>query len=869
MEWSLVGRDDELERFGRLLSRGPSEGIVLVGDIGVGKTRLAHAMSEEALSQGYETAWVTATRSASTIPFGAFAHLLPMPSHVVLDRPGLLKWALEELAEGHQRPLVLAVDDAHLLDNASAALLHHFAVERLGFLLVTIRADASSPDAIDALWRSELLERINLGPLTRAHCDHLLTRSLDAPVDDDSKTAIWQLTEGNPLFLRYLVETAKERGTLVEENGVWRLTSELEVPEQLTEMMMMEQIEESGKERLTLEVLAVGDTVEFALLEQLAVPESLEILEERGLIVVDRSGHRLVVRMSHPIYGEILRDVMPTARRRIVAAELAETLRHTGMRRQEDLLRWATWTLESGNVLDAELAVTAARRALALFDHQLAERLAAAVADSDHRFEALLLLGEARRGLDRPEDAETVLTEALSIARSEGQRARATLARARNLAWAQGRLADAISVLQEAIQQVTEDRLELELTAELTLYLGIQGDFGRVLQLTRQVEDHSSLSEMAVLNTMVVATLAQSLLGRLEGFDQRLEHGERLARDLAEQAPLAGDQLGLNRVMGRMCQGNLLEALVLAEEGTAASEERKQPLGVWGLTLGLILMLRGDLRRALEVIKTGTGHLREFDPFANLGIGIALRATTHAQMDEPEEARAVLEQWDPGASVPRRTQVWLDRARAWVTAADDVAEGSSVAVEGGRRAIDESHVTWGAIVLHDAVRMGHPQPVIGDLERLRGNIDCDLLHVFASHARALTEGRVDALAEVSRAFEGMGSLLYAAEAAAQAALIRAETDQEQAARRLAARSAFLSEQCPGARTPASVASPAWSTPREAEVAGLAARGLASRQIADRLSLSVRTVDNHLRSVYRKLGISGRHELTEILAGDDP
>jgi DNA-binding CsgD family transcriptional regulator len=48
--------------------------------------------------------------------------------------------------------------------------------------------------------------------------------------------------------------------------------------------------------------------------------------------------------------------------------------------------------------------------------------------------------------------------------------------------------------------------------------------------------------------------------------------------------------------------------------------------------------------------------------------------------------------------------------------------------------------------------------------------------------------------------------------------------------------------------------------REREVALLAAAGLSSRQIADRLVISSRTVDNHLQRVYRKLGVSSREAL---------
>ena len=54
------------------------------------------------------------------------------------------------------------------------------------------------------------------------------------------------------------------------------------------------------------------------------------------------------------------------------------------------------------------------------------------------------------------------------------------------------------------------------------------------------------------------------------------------------------------------------------------------------------------------------------------------------------------------------------------------------------------------------------------------------------------------------------------------------------------------------------------TPREREIALLAAAGASSREIAGRLVISVRTVDNHLQSAYRKLGVSRRQELSRIV-----
>ena len=55
------------------------------------------------------------------------------------------------------------------------------------------------------------------------------------------------------------------------------------------------------------------------------------------------------------------------------------------------------------------------------------------------------------------------------------------------------------------------------------------------------------------------------------------------------------------------------------------------------------------------------------------------------------------------------------------------------------------------------------------------------------------------------------------------------------------------------------------TPREREIAAMAAAGVASREIASRLFFSVRTVNNHLQRVYAKLGIARRQELVVSLA----
>jgi predicted ATPase len=147
LPWPFTGREDELELIRGSLTAG-RPGIVVTGPAGRGKTRL---MTEAV--RGTDCARITGTPETRSLPFAAFAHLLP--ESVTLHRA-------VQLLSGVR---LLLVDDAHLLDDSSAALVHQLAVHGRTRLVVVVADGHPVPGAVSRLWTGELLPRLPLEPL--------------------------------------------------------------------------------------------------------------------------------------------------------------------------------------------------------------------------------------------------------------------------------------------------------------------------------------------------------------------------------------------------------------------------------------------------------------------------------------------------------------------------------------------------------------------------------------------------------------------------------------------------------------------------------------------------------------------------------
>src|SRR5581483_10130819 len=125
------------------------------------------------------------------------------------------------------RRLCLLVDDAHLLDAASATLLHHLVATTRSFVLVTVRTNEPAPDPVVSLWKDDLLERLDLRGLSAEAIEALVKSVLGGSIDGATLASLLIRCQGNVLFLRELILGAITDGTLQEDRGLWRLIGPL------------------------------------------------------------------------------------------------------------------------------------------------------------------------------------------------------------------------------------------------------------------------------------------------------------------------------------------------------------------------------------------------------------------------------------------------------------------------------------------------------------------------------------------------------------------------------------------------------------------------------------------------------------------
>jgi DNA-binding CsgD family transcriptional regulator len=658
------------------------------------------------------------------------------------------------------------------------------------------------------------------------------------------------------------VTGAVESGALGEEGGIWRLRSELRPTARLAELVARRLGNLTEPERAVLELVTLGEPLGQAELARLADPACVETLERQGLITNSVDGREVQVRLAHPVYGDVVRTGISALRERTLTWSLAEAIEAAGSQ-PVDTLRLASLRLVGGGG-SAGLLEAGALAARARHDYALAERLARAAIAEGAGFDARFVAAEAAHSQGRRAQAERELAALAADAGSDAERARVALLRFDDTFLLQGRDVD-VRLLDDVADTLTDpfwrDALLARRAFVTILSSGPQG----VLEAAPAVPlPHRS----GPLTATVLYSMAR--LGRLDDVIRLLGPdpggGAIPAPDepwdrWSQFAMLSSALVGAGRLPEAQELLTRAEGLVIDQP---AAEARAYIAG-W---FALLHLEQGRpmsaFRRASESYTLFQQLGRTFA--AQWPYTAAVRALALAgQASRAAETLAVLDALGLPALPVNETEVM--QARAWAAvAAGDLSAARHQLERAADRGEEIGDLLGAADALHGVARLGHARDVAARLAALAAAIDGELATARAGYASAAAARDGAALSKVSRDFEDMGALLYAAEASAEAAVALHRDGQARKAAAAEQEAARLLARCEGAATPLvrAMTARARLTPGELDTAVQAAAGRSNKQIAADRRLSIRTVESHLQRAYEKLGIASRHELAGAL-----
>ncbi len=731
-----------------------------------------------------------------------------------------------------------------------------------------MRTPGPAPDPVIALWKEGLAERIDLGVLTEQEVRELATGFLGAPVAGASVRRLWQASGGNALYVRELLTGAVGSGAMEDDRGIWTLRVPLTAPDRLIELVTSRLEGLAPDTVAALELLAAGEPLGLALLESVTVPDGLEDAERQGLIEVSLDGVRAQARLAHPVYGEVLRKRTPRSRLRRICTTLAEAVEGTGMRRRDDLLHVARWRLEGGAGGDPVLLTEAARRARQMFDMDLAARLARAALSSGGGVQAGIVLGEAEFSSGRTKEAEAVLAGLIPLCASDAELASVANARAHVIGNLMGDPAAAAAVLDEALAAIIDPAARLRLSGRAAMNRLFAGEPEPALAAVAASLD-SDDPEIACRASYISST-ALALMGRSQEAVSIARRGLEIHRGWRDRIQLPEAQL-IGAVLGHAGGGYLSQAQADASAGFAACIEAgdKEGQASFCLLRGWVWVSQGRLAAASRAFREGASINRDLRDVSALRWclgGVALAEGMQGNREAALAAVAELDQMPPNSLTIFEADL-PERGRAWASvAAGEVSQARAILGEAARRAATGHLWVAQAQLLHDCARLGAPEAAAIRLAELAAILDSKLIDAFAAHAAALVRRSAPGLDAAADGFQALGAWLLAAEASTAAAVIYRAEGQTRQASASTRKAADFTAKCGEVRTPGLSGGPEADrlTLREREVAGLAAGGASNRDIAARLHLSARTVENHLQSVYAKLGVTSRDQMADAL-----
>lgn len=860
---ALIGRDSELALVRRAIAR--SHGVLICGPAGVGKSAVA-AEAAGRLAQP-PVARIVATAAGRSVPFGALAPILD--DAVIGGHATAVAAIVTRRFAGSARPPVLLVDDLQEIDEPSASVLLSLVANGSIRLLGTLRDGTKPPDAVTALWKENLVTRIDLPPLTRSQVAQLLTDLLGGPVASPTVEVLYELSSGNALHLVELARFGRRQRRFTQRSGRWWWIGENhDVPPRLAELLLGRVQALSASGQAAAEVLALGDPLPYETLDEVAEPGALDELERTGLVTVSEDpGGVLRIRFAHPLLQSVTEASLTTARRRTLSERLrAAPVDHV------DIVRQAGWELACGSRPRSDILLAAADAVL-LTDSALAERMARRAVEAGAGSVGLATLSHILSERGDITAARAALDDAAAQITDDEQRFAVDGEDLSQQLWSMRDVAGARQVVERMRATLPLSYRE-QVDSIDALALLYSGRTNEAIRLARCVLDHEP-----GLSTEIRALTA--LVGGLCFADQgpaAMEVAERLDR-MAARAQLSSTRRGLIQALlaiTRLLHGHHRPApprpsgafgrwpvAVGHDLGTERSTETvsgDEDAG-WPLLVGIGRHFAGDLQGAVAPLQEAV-----VQQLAGEGVfrseAIAELIVVLSELGRRDEAQALLDGTPPDgiAIVPGL----LDWARAAVAGANWLrADATSLAIAAADAATRQGAVLMAWSFVTDAGRWGDPKLAAAALDELGLTPSSPAARARAADVVARANGDPAALAAAAAQQLRVGFLRHAAELAA---LARAAGGNRDVIRAVAAVEAGLERAAVPGTGGGRPVRHVQLTHREAEVAHLAADGRSDKEIATLLTLSIRTVQSHLAAAYRKLGVGSRADLGPLLPG---
>jgi DNA-binding CsgD family transcriptional regulator/tetratricopeptide (TPR) repeat protein len=861
LTWPLIGRMEEMQTLQAAVSASDVSGILVCGAAGAGKSRIAREALSAAASQGCETHWIVGTSSARAIPLGAFTAWAPSG---VTDTFQLLRGVIESLtASSPTAKVVLGVDDVHLLDDLSTFVVHQIVQQSAAKVILTVRDCEPIPPAVQEVWKVGQFDRLDLQQLSLDETTMLLAATLQGPVDPGAAQRLWKLTRGNVLYLQNIVEQEVADGRIVHDHGYWRWIGDPIMPPGLVELIECRIGDLPTPVSDVVDALAVAEPIELAGLAQITDTAAIEEAETRGLITLEPVGGVIEVRVAHPLYGEVRRRRAPRSRLRrlrgLVATELAASNDRDDIR---VVVRRATLSLDSDLTPDADLLVRAAHGAVWLGDLHLADRLAEAAIHAGAGPDPNFVRAHALSCLGRGEEADAVLADIRTGQLTDRDRARFAFLRSSNMLWTLGDPVRAKDLIDDALRNAPANSRTF-IDAFLTIYWFAMDEPEAALRASKNL----ALEDIPVVGAEIGWALAQisADAGRTTEAVADADAGYAAATRTLE-APHMRFNIADAEVSALLLSGQIRDALDVAERTQQQAAHLPGAAQLLGAAVaGRAALGAGDLRSACLLLEQAAEGLSASHP---VGWGYRYRiphATALAIRGLTHEAVAALAALDKVRRRFRSLDHERSLARAWVAASQGaVSEAITILLLAAERARATGQFAAEVLCLQTATQFGDCTcaPRLRELESI---VEGPRVRPAARFAAALADDDAAELFSLSKEFEHIGDLVGAIDSAAHAALAYRHIAKRGSALGCSTRADALADQC-GASTPAlrHATETLPLTDREAEIVMLVGEGLSNRAVADRLTLSVRTVESHIYRVMLKTGITSRDELIALI-----